>query len=78
MATSKQMLRLFMVGGVQQEVISLPGRVVTVVGWGGRLAVVYQTGLGNSYNVTLLIACMKLDQVSRFIYLGSLISRVDL
>ena len=43
-ATNKQMLRLFSVGGVQQEVISVPGRPVTLSGWGGRLAIIYQAG----------------------------------
>ena len=43
-ATNKQMLRLFSVGGVQREVISVPGHLVTVSGWGGRLAIVYQAG----------------------------------
>ena len=38
------MLRLFSVGGVQREVISVPGRPVTVAGWGGRLVIVYQAG----------------------------------
>ena len=42
MATNKQLLRLLTVGGVQREVISLPGAPVTLAGWGGRLAVVYQ------------------------------------
>ena len=44
MATSKRQVRLFTVGGVQREVISVPGVCVTVCGWGGRMAVVYQTG----------------------------------
>ena len=43
-ATNKQMLRLFSVGGVQREIISIPGQPVTLCGWGGRLAVVYQSG----------------------------------
>ena len=43
-ATNKQMLRLFSVGGVQREVISVPGHPVTLSGWGGRLAIVYQAG----------------------------------
>ena len=43
-ATNKQMLRLFSVGGVQRELISIPGQPVTLAGWGGRLAIVYQSG----------------------------------
>ena len=43
-ATNKQMLRLFSVGGVQREIVSIPGRPITLAGWGGRLAIVYQSG----------------------------------
>ncbi len=43
-ATNKQLLRLFSVGGTQREVVSVPGAVVTLGGWGGKLAVVYHTG----------------------------------
>ena len=42
-ATNKRLLRLFSVGGVQKEVLSLPGQPVTLAGWGPRLAVVYET-----------------------------------
>lgn len=42
-ATNKLLLRLFSVGGVQREVISVPGHVITLVGWGRCLSVVYQT-----------------------------------
>ena len=53
-ATSKQMLRLFSVGGVQREVISIPGHPVTVCGWGGKLAIVYQAGPCKLYVVLYL------------------------
>ena len=43
-ATNKHILRLFTVGGVQREIVSVPGAVVTLAGWGGRLAIIYQTG----------------------------------
>lgn len=43
-ATNKQTLRLFTVGGLQKEVISVPGRVVTIGGHGDRLVVVYHFG----------------------------------
>ena len=43
-ATNKQLLCLLSVGGVQREVISVPGRPVTLSGWGGWLAIVYQAG----------------------------------
>ena len=41
-ATSKRYLRVFTVGGVQGDVISVPGHVVTMAAWGSRLSVVYQ------------------------------------
>ena len=41
-ATNKQLLRVFTVGGVQREVISVPGHVITLAGWGPRLAIIYQ------------------------------------
>lgn len=41
-ATNKQMLRVFSLGGMQRDVISIPGVIVGVAGWGSRLAVIYQ------------------------------------
>ena len=43
MATNRRHLRVFTVGGVQREVISLPGHVVAMAALGPRLAIVYQT-----------------------------------
>ena len=43
-ATNKRMLQLFSVGGVQRELISIPGQPITLAGWGGRLAIIYQSG----------------------------------
>ena len=65
MATNKQLLRLLTVGGVQREVISLPGTPVTLAGWGGRLAVVYQMAPCESsltlfsYSVHVNLLCMN-------------------
>ncbi len=42
-ATDKQLLRLFTIGGMQREVVSVPGHVTTLAAWGPRLSVVYQT-----------------------------------
>jgi hypothetical protein len=41
-ATSRRFLRVFTIGGVQCDVISVPGHVVTMAAWGSRLSVVYQ------------------------------------
>ena len=42
MATDKQLLRIFSLGGMQCDVISVAGVIVGVAGWGSRLAVIYQ------------------------------------
>ena len=42
-ATDKQYIRLYSLGGVQREVISSPGQIVTMAGRDSSLAVVYQT-----------------------------------
>ena len=56
MATNKQFLRLYTLGGVQREVISLPGHVVTLAGEGDYVIVVYQetTSMSN-YTVHISI-----------------------
>lgn len=43
-ATSKLMLRLFSIGGVQREVFSLPGNVVAMATHGEQLLIVYHRG----------------------------------
>ncbi|KAK2174448.1 hypothetical protein NP493_801g02049 [Ridgeia piscesae] len=45
-ATDKRQVRLFTVGGVQREIFSLPGPVVTMAAFGSQLMVVYHSGLG--------------------------------
>ena len=56
-ATNKQMLRVFSLGGMQHDVISIPGVIVGVAGWGSRLAIIYQEapckGTMNLLNVCL-------------------------
>lgn len=46
LATSTRRLRIFMVGGTQREVLSLPGPVVAMNGFGNNLAIAYHSGLG--------------------------------
>ena len=43
-ATSSLLLRLFTIGGVQKEVFSLPGPVVSMAGHGEQLIIVYHRG----------------------------------
>ncbi|XP_068434848.1 WD repeat and HMG-box DNA-binding protein 1 [Clinocottus analis] len=45
-ATSALMLRLFSVGGVQKEIFSLPGNVVSMVGHGEQLLIIYHRAPG--------------------------------
>ena len=51
-ATSCLNLRLFTTGGVQREVLSLPGPVLTMAGWENQLVVVFQIGVGKR-----IVAC---------------------
>lgn len=43
-ATSALLVRVFTVGGVQKEVFSLPGPVVSMAGHGEQLIVIYHRG----------------------------------
>lgn len=43
-ATDALMLRLFSIGGVQREIISLPGPVVCLAGHGEQLLIIYHRG----------------------------------
>ncbi|XP_045436345.1 WD repeat and HMG-box DNA-binding protein 1 isoform X2 [Pipistrellus kuhlii] len=45
-ATSALFLRLFSIGGVQKEIFSLPGPVVSMAGHGEQLFIVYHRGTG--------------------------------
>ncbi|KAM7157935.1 WD repeat and HMG-box DNA-binding protein 1 isoform 2-T2 [Molossus nigricans] len=45
-ATSALLLRLFSIGGVQKEIFSLPGPVVSMAGHGEQLFIVYHRGTG--------------------------------
>ena len=41
MATDKQLVRVFSLGGMQHDVISVARVIVGVAGWGCRLAIIY-------------------------------------
>ncbi|XP_036774333.2 WD repeat and HMG-box DNA-binding protein 1 isoform X2 [Manis pentadactyla] len=45
-ATGALLLRLFTIGGVQKEIFSLPGPVVSMAGHGEQLLIVYHRGTG--------------------------------
>lgn len=44
-ATTALLVRVFSVGGVQREIFSLPGPVVSMAGHGEQLMVVYHRGI---------------------------------
>lgn len=50
-ATNARTLRLFMPGGTQREVISLPGPIVAMNALGNNLAVVYHSSLGDTFKL---------------------------
>ena len=87
-ATSKRMLRLFTVGGVQREVLSVPGHVITLAAWGPRLSVVYQLPpceLGVDTDIlkraqyklddVMPCVCLALSMAISIIYIGSHLER---
>ena len=67
-ATNKQYLRLFSLGGIQKEVLSLPGRAVAMAGWKDWLAVVYQTApcewtMNMNINIIMIMNIIILLQI---------------
>ena len=53
-ATSARTLRLFMPGGIQREVLALPGPVVAMNGLGNNLAITYHSSLGMFVSTNML------------------------
>lgn len=51
-ATDKCFIRMYSVGGIQREIISFPGQVITMNGCDSHLGVVYQEteGMINHHN----------------------------
>ena len=45
-ASDRRLLRLFMVGGLQLDVLSIPGPIFTLVGRGSSFSVVYHSAVG--------------------------------
>uniref|UniRef100_A0A8C2VT22 WD repeat and HMG-box DNA binding protein 1 n=1 Tax=Chinchilla lanigera TaxID=34839 RepID=A0A8C2VT22_CHILA len=69
-ATSALLLRLFTVGGVQKEVFSLPGPVVSLAGHGEQLLIVYHRGTGFDGDQCLGMQLLELGQKKRQILRG--------
>ncbi|XP_005047827.1 PREDICTED: WD repeat and HMG-box DNA-binding protein 1 [Ficedula albicollis] len=69
-ATSALLVRVFTVGGVQREIFSLPGPVVSMAGHGEQLMVVYHRGTGFDGDQCLGVQLMELGMKKRQILHG--------
>ncbi|XP_021117501.1 WD repeat and HMG-box DNA-binding protein 1 isoform X2 [Heterocephalus glaber] len=69
-ATSALLLRLFTIGGVQNEVFSLPGPVVSLAGHGEQLFIVYHRGTGFDGDQCLGVQLLELGKKKRQILRG--------
>ncbi|KAM5235466.1 WD repeat and HMG-box DNA-binding protein 1 [Ctenodactylus gundi] len=69
-ATSALLLRLFTVGGVQREVFSLPGPVVSMAGHGEQLVIVYHRGAGFDGDQCLGVQLLELGKMKKQILRG--------
>ncbi|KAB0395488.1 hypothetical protein E2I00_005596, partial [Balaenoptera physalus] len=69
-ATSALLLRLFTIGGVQKEVFSLPGPVVSVAGHGEQLVIVYHRGTGFDGDQCLGVQLLELGKKKKQILHG--------
>lgn len=50
-ATDRRLVRIFSICGIQKQIFSLPGPVVTMAGYRDLLLVVYHNGLGKYLQV---------------------------
>uniref|UniRef100_A0A8C5BEX4 WD repeat and HMG-box DNA binding protein 1 n=1 Tax=Gadus morhua TaxID=8049 RepID=A0A8C5BEX4_GADMO len=69
-ATSARTLRLFTVGGVQKEIFSLPGHVVSMAAHGEQLLVVYHRGTGFDGDQALGVQLLQLGRRKRQVIHG--------
>ncbi|XP_064221955.1 WD repeat and HMG-box DNA-binding protein 1 isoform X3 [Aotus nancymaae] len=69
-ATSALLLRLFTIGGVQKEVFSLAGPVVSMAGHGEQLFVVYHRGTGFDGDQCLGVQLLELGKKKKQILHG--------
>uniref|UniRef100_A0A7M4FLX1 WD repeat and HMG-box DNA-binding protein 1 n=1 Tax=Crocodylus porosus TaxID=8502 RepID=A0A7M4FLX1_CROPO len=61
-ATSALLTRVFTIGGVQKEIFSLPGPVVSMAGHGEQLMVIYHRGTGFDGDQCLGVQLMELGK----------------
>nr|XP_039324585.1 LOW QUALITY PROTEIN: WD repeat and HMG-box DNA-binding protein 1 [Saimiri boliviensis boliviensis] len=69
-ATSALLLRLFTIGGVQKEVFSLAGPVVSMAGHGEQLFIVYHRGTGFDGDQCLGVQLLELGKKKKQILCG--------
>ncbi|XP_053331539.1 WD repeat and HMG-box DNA-binding protein 1 [Spea bombifrons] len=69
-ATSTQVLRIFSVGGVQKEILSLLGPVVCLAGHGEQLLIVYHGGTGFDGNQCLGVQLLEVGKKKRQVLHG--------
>ncbi|XP_027785371.2 WD repeat and HMG-box DNA-binding protein 1 isoform X1 [Marmota flaviventris] len=69
-ATSALLLRLFTIGGVQKEVFSLPGPVVSMAGHGEQLFIIYHRGTGFDGDQCLGVQLLELGKKKKQILHG--------
>ncbi|XP_010630836.1 WD repeat and HMG-box DNA-binding protein 1 isoform X1 [Fukomys damarensis] len=69
-ATSALLLRLFSIGGVQKEIFSLPGPVVSLAGHREQLFIVYHRGTGFYGDQCLGVQLLELGKKKRQILCG--------
>ncbi|KAK2502100.1 hypothetical protein MC885_006417 [Smutsia gigantea] len=69
-ATGALLLRLFTIGGVQKEIFSLPGPVVSMAGHGEQLLIVYHRGTGFDGDQCLGVQLLELGKKKKQILHG--------
>ncbi|XP_068874707.1 WD repeat and HMG-box DNA-binding protein 1 [Aphelocoma coerulescens] len=73
-ATTALLVRVFTVGGVQKEIFSLPGPVVSMAGHGEQLMIVYHRGTGFDGDQCLGVQLMELGMKKKQILHGDPLS----
>ncbi|XP_050753369.1 WD repeat and HMG-box DNA-binding protein 1 [Gymnogyps californianus] len=73
-ATSALLVRVFTVGGVQKEIFSLPGPVVSMAGHGDQLMIIYHRGTGFDGDQCLGVQLMELGKKKKQILHGDPLS----
>ncbi|KAJ7420248.1 WD repeat and HMG-box DNA-binding protein 1 [Willisornis vidua] len=73
-ATSALLVRVFTVGGVQREIFSLPGPVVSMAGHGEQLMIIYHRGTGFDGDQCLGVQLLELGKKKKQILHGEPLS----